>query len=67
MIVEQCSFINFPLTIIFVTLIAACAWFSFRTGTLYGAELTLASLEEDDIISIDKEGEISPVCAGEEK
>ena len=69
--IEQCNFvatgINFPLTVIFVTLIAACAWFSFKTGALYGAELCLASLEEDDIISIDNEGEISPVCTGEEK
>ena len=67
MIVEQCNFIGFPLTIIFVTLIGVCAWFSFRTGALWGAELALASLEEDDIISINEEGEISPICNDEEK
>ena len=53
--------------IVFPTLFAVCAWMSYKKGTIFGAESALQSLEDDGIITIDKDGRIEPVCPIEEE
>jgi hypothetical protein len=60
------SAINFPLTTLFLVLICMCAYFSFKKGAIAGAEITLTALEIDNIISIDDEGTIRPICDDQE-
>ena len=60
------SAINFPLTTLFLVLICMCAYFSFKKGAIAGAEITLTALEIDNIISIDDDGTIRPICDDQE-
>ena len=51
----------------FPCLFGLCAYLSFKKGTIFGAESCLQSLENDNIITIDDEGRIEPVCSTEEE
>ena len=49
------TFGNIAWGIIFLSFIAACAFFSFRYGIRYGVAMVLEDLQERGIIKIEKE------------
>ena len=52
---------SFYIAVGLVILVATCAYFSFKNGTLYGAECALEELEKTGKISIDDDGGINAI------